>query len=442
MAAGWSRRTWRRWSGPRARDVVVVLLCALNTVLQAFGLWTRVGGVLAVSCIALGAIATVAMWWRRRFPVTVLAIAAITCLASQVLAPVLFGLLTVAIRRRDRVLVACTAGVAVCLVAPTPTTETSFEWPSVVAGAVVAVVFALWGAYVGARRDLMASLRDRAVRAEAERELRAEQARLAERARIAREMHDVLAHKVSLIALQAGALEVNPGLGAEQVEKSARLIRSTAREALEELREVLGVLRADRSATATGPGQLSPQPGLTDIPALVESSRSAGLRVTLSMPPGEQIDQLSISPSAISPSAKSSSAISSSIGRTAYRVVQESLTNVHKHARGAAAEVVISRAVISGDVIPRDVTDGPGSVLLVTVSNLRPVAAGSLLPGSGAGLIGLRERVALQGGSMTAGPTASGGWRVDARLPAGSVALHGIPDDKPDTTRDAAWLAS
>jgi signal transduction histidine kinase len=273
-------------------------------------------------------------------------------------------------------------------------------------------VFALWGAYVGARRDLVASLRDRAVRAEAERELRAEQARLAERSRIAREMHDVLAHKVSLIALQAGALEVNPGLSAEQVEKSAGLIRSTAREALEELREVLGVLRADPPATATGSAQLAPQPGLSDIPALVESSRSAGVQVTLSLPADQRLEQL---------------AISSSTGRTAYRVVQESLTNVHKHARGAATKVVVS---------------GSDTELRVQVSNLRPVAAGTLLPGSGAGLIGLRERVALHGGLLTAGPTDDGGWRVDARLPAGPAAHDGSPVGKPTAAKDAAWLAS
>ncbi|MET0865670.1 MAG: histidine kinase [Nakamurella sp.] len=411
MAAGWWRRTWHRWSGPRARDVIVVLLCALNTLVQAFSLWARVGGLLAVIGITLGVVATVAMWWRRRFPVTVLVIAALTCLVSQVLAPVLLGLLTVAIRRRDRVLVACTAGVALCLVAPTPTTQTDLDWPSVVAGAVTAVVFALWGAYVGARRDLVASLRDRASRAEAERELRAEQARLAERSRIAREMHDVLAHKVSLIALQAGALEVNPAVGADRVEQSAGLIRSTARDALEELREVLGVLRADQSVDGTGTAPLAPQPGLADVPALVESSRAAGVRVTLSVPTVDLLPEQT--------------------GRTVYRVVQEALTNVHKHARGAATEVSVSSA---------------GALVRVTVTNQRPVSAGTLLPGSGAGLIGLRERVALVGGSMTAGPTDAGGWRVDARLPLGPETRTNPPAERgrglDSTGQDAAWLAS
>ncbi len=150
-----------------------------------------------------------------------------------------------------------------------------------ITGVVGALFWALWGAYVGARRDLVASLRERAVRAEEERERRAEQARLAERARIAREMHDVLAHKVSLIALQAGGLEVNPGVGAERVQQTAGQIRSTAREALEELRGVLGVLRADRPAPALPDGsELAPQPGLAELTALVESSRAAGVRIT------------------------------------------------------------------------------------------------------------------------------------------------------------------
>jgi signal transduction histidine kinase len=117
-----------------------------------------------------------------------------------------------------------------------------------------------------------------------------------------------------------------------------------------------------------------------------------------------------------------------STGRTVYRVVQEALTNVHKHARGAATKVVII---------------GTGSMVRVSVTNERPVSAGSLLPGSGAGLIGLRERIALQGGSLTARPTVSGGWQVDAQLPAGPAAASGAANDEKRTAgQDAAWLAS
>ena len=136
--------------------------------------------------------------------------------------------------------------------------------------------FAAAGAYIGARRDLVASLRERADRAEGERELLAEQAKVGERARIAREMHDVLAHKVSLIALHAGALGGQHRRSA-RTRESAALIRTTAAQAMDDLREVLGVLRA-------GGGQdddLRPHVGADDIERIVEASRAAGVRVTL-----------------------------------------------------------------------------------------------------------------------------------------------------------------
>jgi signal transduction histidine kinase len=226
----------------------------------------------------------------------------------------------------------------------------------------------------------MVSLRDRAERAEAERELRSEQARLGERARIAQEMHDVLAHKVSLIALHAGGLEVNPAVGPDKVEGSAKLIRETARQAMEDLREVLGVLRSDVSVDGA---DLAPVPQAADLERLVTASRDAGVSVA-----GEFVlpDDVPVS-----------------LGRTIYRVVQESLTNVHKHARGASTVVRVHGA--------------RGDGVTVTVTNVRPVAAGSLLPGAGAGLVGLRERVQLVGGRLTTGPTAEGGWQVEAWLP-------------------------
>jgi signal transduction histidine kinase len=247
-----------------------------------------------------------------------------------------------------------------------------FLFGSVVAG----------GAYIGARRDLVASLRERAERAEAERELRVGQARLGERTRIAQEMHDVLAHKVSLVALHAGALEVNPGVGPEQVERTAALMRGTAAEALEDLRQVLGVLRSD-AGSASSDGTLAPQPSLDRLEPLVASSRAAGVPVELEMSVAGSPPDL--------------------VGRTAYRVVQEALTNVHKHARGAATCV--------------RVVGGPGTGLEVEVTNRPPVSSASLIPGAGLGLVGLAERVSLTGGSLSFGPLPDGGWRVFARMP-------------------------
>ena len=202
----------------------------------------------------------------------------------------------------------------------------------------------------------------------------------AERARIAREMHDVLAHRVSLIALQAGALEVNAGAASGTVERAAAEIRSTAHETLEDLRGVLGVLRGADAEP------LAPQPDLADLSRLVEQSRVGGATVDL------RIDEAAAAPHAV-PEA---------LGRTAYRIVQESLTNVRKHAGPAAVRVAVTLREHR---------------LAIEVINDRPRSPAPPLPGSGAGLIGLAERVQLAGGELTSGPTAAGGWRVHADLP-------------------------
>ncbi|MET9020282.1 histidine kinase [Actinopolymorpha sp. NPDC004070] len=234
------------------------------------------------------------------------------------------------------------------------------------------------GLWVHARREVLAGLRERAERLEREQAARAEQARAQERARIAREMHDVVAHRVSLMVLHAGALEVNAP--DERTARAAELIRGTGREALDNLREVLGVLRAPAGGP---PAPLAPQPGLDDLDSLLEQSRAAGVEVTRRDEgvPGE---------------------LPALVGSTAYRTVQEALTNVHKHAPGASAEVVVGH--------------GPEEVS-VTVRNdaARGPATG---PSGGFGLVGLRERVHLLGGSFCAGPTGRGGFEVVALLPA------------------------
>jgi signal transduction histidine kinase len=241
-----------------------------------------------------------------------------------------------------------------------------------------------WGMFIRARRQLLLSLRERASRAEADQRLHEDQARMAERTRIAREMHDVLAHRLSLLALHAGGLEVRPNLPPAEVRETAELLRSTARQALEELRGVIGVLRDDTGCELPPPG---PQPTLFDIRRLVEERRRAGGTVDLELRV-ERADDLP-----------------GGVGRDAYRVVQESLTNVAKHAEGAAARV--------------RVTGAPGEGLHVSVRNSRPLPAhiGSPLPGSGAGLLGLEERVALAGGTLVHGPNESGDFVVEAEFP-------------------------
>ncbi len=330
--------------------------------------------------VVLSTACAVALWWRRRFPVPVALVGVAAYAVAALSVPLIAGLATLAVRRRDRVLVAVTAAGWGAFVLNETTTRDRAFGTAAVTGVFFVGVWVAFGAYVGARRDLLASVQERAERAESEQALRADQARLAERARIAGEMHDVLAHRMSLVALHAGALEVNESADRATVQRSAELIRRTAREALEDLRDVLGVLR-DPSADPS----MTPQPTLADLPRLVESSRAAGVAVDF-------VDETA-----------DAASVPESVGRAAYRVVQEALTNVHKHARGAATCVRVGGS--------------PGELLTVDVSNVRPVGAGSLLPGTGYGLVGLRERVALAGGRVDAGPRDDGGWRVSATLP-------------------------
>jgi signal transduction histidine kinase len=237
----------------------------------------------------------------------------------------------------------------------------------------------LLGLWVGIRRALVAHLRDEAERLQREQRLQAERATARERARIAREMHDVVAHRVGLMVLHAGALEVS--LTDSTAARQAGLIRETGREALDELRQVLGVLR-DR---ADGP-PLDPQPTLADLDRLAQQSRDAGMEVSVVVE-GER------------------RRLPATVERTAYRLVQEALTNVHKHAANAATEVGVRYGRDWLEVTVRNAgPDGP-----------RPGLAPA---GGGHGLLGLRERIALVGGTFRAGPRLDGGFEVCASLPA------------------------
>ena len=392
-AAGTPASWWRR---PRVRarlaDAVYVVVGVLVTIAQALEGGKLGGHVGTVLVYLAGAGAAFTLLKRRTRPLLPV-VAALPGVFVGNLGVFPLALLALAIRRRDRALwLSAAAGLAVSLVGPGPAAPpgTSGNRPSDLLGNVLTLALAMAvGAYVGARRDLLTSLRARATQAEAELSLRSDQARLAERTRIAQEMHDVLAHRISLIGLHAGGLEVQPEAGPQVVERSARLIRETAHAALEDLRGVLGVLRADASAEGA---DLAPQPQLADLPRLVASSTAAGVPVTLAAPPGAALADLGVP---------------EVTGRTVYRVVQEALTNVHKHAGGVATSVRLEGT--------------PGSGVVVEVENVRPVprygGAHTPLPGAGVGLVGLRERVALAGGSLDAGPTDAGGWRVRAWFP-------------------------
>jgi signal transduction histidine kinase len=358
---------------------VFIVVAALSTVAEALARRDE-GALVWAPVLVAGLAGAAALWWRRPHPVAVTAIGVVVFALTQVPVTLAVGLFSLAIRRRDRVLVLMTLVTAAAFTV-VPAVHSSASWVGFLAsGLVEAALLAAAGSYIGARRDLLTALRDRAAQAEEQQELRAERAMLGERARIAREMHDVLAHKVSLIAMHAGALEVNAEAGPAQVRQTASVIRTTAREAMEDLRDVLGVLRAGSGGDGT---DLAPPPRGADIEGIVEASRTAGVRAELTM----EVDEL---PDAVA--------------RTVHRVVQEALTNVHKHARDAATSVRITG-------------DGARGVT-VEVVNRRPVGSAALLPGSGTGLLGLRERIALVGGTLESGPSPDGGWRVVARLPA------------------------
>jgi signal transduction histidine kinase len=229
------------------------------------------------------------------------------------------------------------------------------------------------------RRGYYAALEERAARLEREADAQAQIATAAERARIARELHDVIAHHVSVMVVQADgagyALETSP----ERARQALAAISATGRQALTEMRRLLGLLRSGDTQV-----QLAPQPGLGQLRELVAQARAAGMSVSLTqegaprpLPEGAEL--------------------------AAYRVVQESLTNTRKHAGPAAAAAVTLRYAEVGLVVQVS-DDGRG--------------AGAAADGTGHGLAGMRERVEMYGGTMTAGPLPRGGYQVTARIPA------------------------
>jgi signal transduction histidine kinase len=275
-------------------------------------------------------------------------------------------------------------GVAVPLVAVPPIIGHA-GYDSVEIGVAVAVLstglmiglpYAI-GLWVNVRRQVVAGLQAEAKRLAREHAAAADQARAQERTRIAREMHDVLAHRVALMVLHAGALEVNAV--DERSATEAALIRTTGREALTELRQVLGVLRAQDAEPSA-----APQPDLSDVERLLGQARTAGLTATLRREGDERPLPLVVQ-------------------RTAYRVIQEALTNVAKHTGGAQTAVLLR-------YLP--------STVEVVVENGPPVPGVEPMPGSGLGMVGLRERVALLDGRLEAGPRLDGGYRVLVALPA------------------------
>ncbi|MFI5955156.1 sensor histidine kinase [Cryptosporangium sp. NPDC051539] len=372
----------------RAIDVVCVLAAAafpaLFWVLLATGRAPQ-DELLQRADLVLASLGAVLIWWRRRWAIEISVLISVLSTVSQLISIAQgIALLTVAVRCRPRV-VALAAGVFVVsgalfgVIRPAPNLP---YWVTLTIVVLLAGGLVAWGSFIRARRALIASLRGRARRAEEEQSRRIEQARQLERTRIAREMHDVLAHRISLLSLHAGALEFRPDAPPDEIAGAAGVIRTSAHQALQELRDVIGVLRDGSSDVEHD----RPQPTLGDVPALVTEARRAGTTIDLDV----RVDD--------------PDAVPAVIGRTAYRVIQEGLTNARKHALGAAV-----RVTVSGDRI-----DG----LSVEVRNWLPLRpAETAIPGAGTGIIGLGERVGLVGGRLEHGPSTGGDFRLTAWLP-------------------------
>ena len=340
--------------------------------------------------VALAIVAATALLWRRRNPLLALAFveSLVVVMLIAVRADLRFGAVPLVIcvytaaargpRARTLRAAAIVAGVNAAIVAGEYVTG---HWQGI--GDVVFNTVLIGGAWavgdnIGTRRAYLAGLVERAERLERERETATQRAALEERTRIARELHDVVAHHVSAIAVQAGAAQeiaaADPGRAAEVL----RTIQATSRQALAEMRAIVGVLHEDSA------GALAPAPRLADLDALAAQSRAAGLDVRITVDGAPR-------------------ALPEALDLSAYRIVQEALTNTLKHAGAARVEVTVRY--------------GQDSVELVVEDDGRAGGAAAALPGAGRGLVGMRERVALFHGRLELGRAPGGGFRVHAVLP-------------------------
>jgi signal transduction histidine kinase len=370
----------------RRQLLVDVLLAAGLTALS----WSLVTGIeqpVGSDAWLLATLHTAALAGRRRAPRSAFAVSTGAALAYIATGPPMIGLgvagvvamysLAAYSTRRDS-LVGLAVGVVGLLLA-VPLGESSPDTSTTVGNVVVLAAAWVVGDGTRRRRELAALYRQRAVDLEAAQSELARQAVTVERLRIARELHDIVAHSMSVIAVQAGTGRLVVGDDPEQARQALETIEHLSREAMDEMRRLLGVLRDEHAA----PPPLEPMPSLADIDRLVAQAAAAGttvdVRVTGTRRP-------------LAPGAE----------LAAYRIVQEALTNVRRHAPDATARVEL-------DFGTNDVT--------VTIANDLPAAVAVPRPHGGLGIVGMRERAALYGGSVETGPTADGTFRVRARVP-------------------------
>lgn len=361
-------------------------------------------------CLLFSVLLVAPLIWRRRFPLSTFAFVAVVALAQwsanlELTADLtlLVCLYTVASRYPMRV------GILAAAVVELGTVMAAVRWPQIhswietlllLSGPVLASL--LLGASVRNRRSSLTALTDRAEQLERERDQQARIAAAAERTRIAREMHDVVAHSLSVMVTLSDGAALKQAVEPERAMLAMRQVSATGHQALDEMRRLLGVLR-----TEDDPGSRQPQPGMAQLPELIAQVRATGLTAAYTVtgtpttmpPPGAEL--------------------------TIYRIVQEALTNTLKHAADP------SRISVT-------VAYGPGAVTVDVHDDgaRRPQAK---TPGHG--LIGMKERAAVYGGTVSAGPDPTGGWRIHARLPAttstaatssgltGTDAAQPAPDD-------------
>ncbi|MFF8838387.1 sensor histidine kinase [Streptomyces sp. NPDC015130] len=430
-AAGVRSGSWWWWGRWRSvvLDVGLALLSALECGLQGIGFAEKAGLPVPVG-VLFGLIVGSTLLVRRRWPISVVLVSMAVTPAEMGYLMGIVGLYTLAaseVPRRITAVLASMSTVAVFVVTfvrlrqdiaqadvGEPDIDPSGWYVPVVSLFMTLGLNAppvLFGLYIGARRRLMESLRERADSLEQELSLladraeqRAQWARQEERTRIAREMHDVVAHRVSLMVVHAAALQAVALKDPQKAVRNAALVGDMGRQALTELREMLGVLRegavpvapaavplaaVGRAAAAAAEAAAEDGPRLDALEALCEQSRLAGAVVEF-LVLGE--------PRAYPPE----------VERTAYRVVQEALTNVHKHAAGAS---VVVRLAHREAEVAMQVENGPCPA--------DAAVADVQLPSGGNGLVGMRERVLRIGGVFVSGATDAGGFRVSAVLPVG-----------------------
>ncbi|MEV1078470.1 histidine kinase [Streptomyces sp. NPDC050211] len=415
---------WARWRSA-VLDGSLAFVSAMECAAEGIP-FARDAGIPVAAGVVFGVLAGSVLVIRRKWPIAVVLVSIAITPAQMGFLMAIVGLYTLAASELPRRIIASLAGMS--LVGTLIVTfvrvrqdmasgDVSLgDWfvpfASISASLGVTAPPLLLGLYVGARRRLMESLRERADSLERELQLlaeraeeRAEWARNEERTRIAREMHDVVAHRVSLMVVHAAALQAVARKDPEKAVRNAALVGDMGRQALTELREMLGVLRsgdglrqreqalaavgaaaaaaASRAADEDGTGE---GPCLSELDELIGQSAAAGMAVDFSVE-GE------------------SRPYAPEVEQTAYRVVQEALTNVHKHAAGAKTHVRLAHRV---------------SEIAMQVENEPPpeAASSARLPSGGNGLVGMKERVSALGGVFVSGPTDAGGFRVSAVIPA------------------------